>query len=161
MRRVYHLQSKVPSADVSPRGCRTRRLREYYRRRRYASYATPLDTIACLRRVRRGVKVACDRDPLTPQLGRWRLRWVLVGILADASSASESHIPCWGLHSSDCAASDTNKTKRISQRPKKKRLMNQNRVVKCTELRTYRIHIQPFLHAVYCVHKQLKRPALV
>ncbi|CAH2226570.1 jg13002 [Pararge aegeria aegeria] len=45
-----------------------------------ASYATSVDTIACLLRERRGVKVACDRDPLTPQLGP-SLRWVLVGIL--------------------------------------------------------------------------------
>ncbi|CAH2240407.1 jg3815 [Pararge aegeria aegeria] len=34
-----------------------------------ASYAAPVDTIVYLRRARRGVKVACDRDPLTPNLG--------------------------------------------------------------------------------------------
>ncbi|CAH2255922.1 jg22361 [Pararge aegeria aegeria] len=56
----------------------------------------PVDTIVYLRRARRGVKVACDRDPLTPRLGRRRLRWVLVGILADVLPASESHIPWQG-----------------------------------------------------------------
>ncbi|CAH2229700.1 jg19243 [Pararge aegeria aegeria] len=53
-----------------------------------ASYAAPVDTIVFVRRARRGVKVACDPDPLTPQLGRRRLRWVLVGILADVLPAT-------------------------------------------------------------------------